>query len=128
MLSGRVTAEKEAVVELEVLGEARAVLVDAGIDTGYNGFLTLPASLIEELELPFAGTAGAELGDGHEARMDVYLAAVRWGDGVRDILVLEAPGGALLGMAMLEGSRVTLDVEENGTVWIEPLSEIRGSN
>ncbi len=41
MLTGRVTSEREAVVSIEVLGpEEQVVVVDAGIDTGYNGFLT----------------------------------------------------------------------------------------
>ena len=131
MLTGRVTAEREAVVSIEVaprlspsggLGpEEQTVVVEAGIDTGYNGFLTLPRALIDELGLPYVGTAGAELGDGNKVRMDLFLGAVRWEGEAREVLVLEAPGGVLLGMAMLYGSRVTLEVEENGAVRIEPL-------
>ncbi len=53
MLIGRVNSEREAVVSIEVLGpDEQAVVVEAGIDTGYNGFLTLPRTLIEELSLP----------------------------------------------------------------------------
>ncbi len=56
--------------------------------------------------------------------MDLFLGAVRWDDGVREVLVLEASGGVLLGMALLYGSRVTLEVEKNGAVKIEPLIPI----
>jgi predicted aspartyl protease len=125
MMIGRVTAEREAIVTIEILGpEDQTAVVEAGLDTGYNGFLTLPGDLIDELNLPYAGTAGAELGDGNKVRMDLYLGTVRWDDGMREVLVLEASGGALVGMAMLYGSRVTLEVEENGSVRIEPLIPI----
>ncbi|HEX7183416.1 MAG TPA: clan AA aspartic protease [Thermoanaerobaculia bacterium] len=127
MLTGRVTAEKEAVVGIQVLGSAGQVTsVEAGIDTGYDGFLTLPASLIRDLDLPFAGTARAILGDGKEVSMDLFLATVLWEDQPREVLVLATEGGVLLGMALLAGSRVILDVEEDGSVTIESLAKIRG--
>ena len=60
MLTGHVTAENEAVVQIQVLGPAgQVVTVEAAIDTGYDGFLTLPISLIRNLDLPFKGTARA---------------------------------------------------------------------
>jgi len=42
-----------------------------------------------------------------------------------EVLVLAAEGGVLLGMALLAGSRVTLDVEDDGAVTIEALAKIR---
>jgi len=126
MLTGRITAKKEAVVKIQVLGPAgQAALVEAAIDTGYDGFLTLPALLIHDLDLPFEGTARATLGDGTTVSMDVFRAIVAWEDESRKVLVLAAEGGALLGMAMLAGSRVTLDVEDEGAVTIESLAKIR---
>ncbi len=82
--------------------------------------------MIRELDLTFVGTAGAALGDGNDVRMDLYVAAVRWEDQLRDVLVLEASGDVLLGMAMLDGCRLTMDVEENGAVLIEPLTSEAG--
>jgi len=129
MLTGRVTSENEAVLVVEVHGfEGQTARIEAAIDTGYNGLLTLPSSLIRELELPFAGTARAVLGDGLESRMDLYFAAVEWEGGLRDVVVLETEGGVLLGMAMLAGCRVTLDVEEDGGVTVESLARIREVN
>jgi clan AA aspartic protease len=129
MLTGHVTSDKEAVIPIEVLGaEGRMVKIEAGIDTGYNGFLTLPRTVIEDLDLTFVGPARAALGDGNEVRMDLFLAAIQWEDGPRDVLVLEAEGGILVGMALLGGNRVVMDVEEGGVVSIEPLAKIRGVN
>ena len=129
MLTGHVTSDREAVLSIEVLGaEGRIFQVEAGIDTGYNGFLTLPRRVIEDLDLTFVGPAQAALGDGNEVRMDLFLAAVQWEGGPRDVLVLESEGGTLVGMALLVGCRVVMDVEEGGEVSIESLAEIRGMN
>ena len=129
MLIGQITAENQAVVPIEVHGsEGQKAQLDATIDTGYNGFLTLPRALIEELELPSAGPARAALGDGNEVRMEVFLGAVQWQDGPKDVLVLAAEGEVLLGMAMLLGCRLTVDVEAEGAVSIESLTHIRAVN
>ncbi len=122
MILGTVTPGREAVLPVRILGlDGREIEVEAGIDTGYNGFLTLPKKLIEELALPFGGTAQASLGDGSDVRMEIYVATVLWDGSERPALVLEAEGGALVGMAMLDGCRVTIDVEAGGPVIVESL-------
>lgn len=129
MLTGRVTSEREAVVTIEVLdAEGHPSRVEATLDTGYDGFLTLPRSLIEELGLSLIGPARAALGDGNEVSMNLFLGAVEWDDGIRDVLILEAEGGILVGMAMLFGCRMIMDVEEDGPISIELLDQIRSVN
>jgi clan AA aspartic protease len=127
MLKGRVTAQREAVIQVQVVGsEGQLAPVEAAIDTGYDGFLTLPASLIRALGLPFAGTTRVVLADGSEVRMDLFLTSVLWDAEPCEALVLAAEGGVLAGMGMLAGSRLTLDVEDEGAVTIESLAKIRG--
>lgn len=122
MLTGHVTPEREAVVPVEVLGaDGQVAELEATLDTGYNGYLTLPPAVVAELELPFAGTAKATLGDGQEVALDLFLAKLAWEEGHRNVLVLEAEGGVLLGMAALSGSRVILEVVDDGRVMIEPM-------
>lgn len=61
MLTGRVTSDNEAILPIALLGaEGRIVRVEAVIDTGYNGFLTLPKTAIEELDLSFVGPTRAQ--------------------------------------------------------------------
>ena len=54
MISGWVNAFREAVVRLPVQGaRGREQAIEAVLDTGFNGYLTLPPELIAELGLPF---------------------------------------------------------------------------
>jgi hypothetical protein len=62
------------------------------------------------------------LGDGSIVALEAYLAKVLWHEQEREILVLQAEGGSLLGMSLLYGNRVIVDVVENGNVEIDELS------
>jgi predicted aspartyl protease len=76
MIAGRVT-NREAIVELDLAGPGQSLRsVEAVIDTGYNGQLTLPRPLVSRLNLPFAGHRRGRLADGSIAVLDVYLATV----------------------------------------------------
>ena len=56
MIEGVVNASYEPVVTLAVQGPAgQANEIEAVIDTGYNGLLTLPPPVITELGLPNRG-------------------------------------------------------------------------
>lgn len=108
MLTGRITAEREAVVRFQLLGPAgQATAVEAAIDTGFDGYLTLPAGLVRDLDLPFLGTTTATLGDGNSVAMSLHLASVVWEEEPWEVLVLAAEGGVLVGMALLAGCRLT---------------------
>ncbi len=118
MITGRVR-NLEAIVELEVAGPTgQRQAVGAVIDTGYNGHLTLPANVVSSLGLPFAGHRRGKLADGSITILDVHLAVI-WHGRQRDVMVLQAAGGALLGMALLAGSRLKVDVFEDGAVTVD---------
>ena len=123
-MQGFISADREAVLRLRVRGPGdREEPVEAVIDTGFNGFLTVPASLIADLALAFVGTTQATLGDGSTVRLDVYQATVLWDNRERLVLTLASESGVLVGMSMLFGHRVTLDVHDGGVVRIEALSQ-----
>jgi clan AA aspartic protease len=120
MITGTV-ANREALVEVDVAFAGRTVPTIAIIDTGYNGYLTLPSELITELGLPFAGYRSGTLADGSTVVLDVYLAAVIWHQSQTEVLVAQAAGRPLIGMSLLQGSRLTIDAIEGGDVVIEEL-------
>lgn len=122
MITGKITANREAIIELEVIGSnQRREKVEAVIDTGFNGYLTLPNNLIRYLNLQRAGSRHVTLGDGNVVVLDVYLAMVLWHGQQREVLALQADGGSLIGMSMLYGNRVMLEVIDDGDVTIVSL-------
>ena len=122
MITGKITANREAIIELEVIGSNQhREKVEAVIYTGFNGYLTLPNDLISYLNLQQAGSRQVTLGDGNVVVLDVYLAMVLWHGQQREILALEADGGPLIGMSLLYGSRLVLEIIDNGDVTIESL-------
>ena len=122
MITGHVTTNREAVIELEfVSSDQKIERVEAVIDTGFNGYLTLPSDLVNRLNLQLAGNRRAILGDGNTVVMDVYLAKVMWHGQEREVLVLQAEGGPLVGMSLLYGNRVILTIVNGGDVTIDPL-------
>jgi len=122
MITGVVTAQREAVLLLAVQGPGgQEQEVEVVIDTGFTGFLTLPRSLIAALALTFHSDTVATLGDGSKVALPVYAATTIWNGQQRDVWVLAAEGGSLLGMALLDGFRIVLDVIDGGSVTIEAL-------
>ena len=122
MIAGRVTAEREALVPLQVraLG-GRPETVEAVVDTGFSEFLALPWALIERLGLPYYGDSIFTLADGGEAHLPVYRVLVEWHGSPRPVSVVATEAGALVGMALIEGSRLTLDAIPDGPVRIQPI-------
>jgi predicted aspartyl protease len=74
MIVGQVNTFCEAVVRLSVRGFLGVEQgIEAVVDTGYTGFLTLPPDLIAALRLPFRRRSSAVLGDGRIAFFNVHM-------------------------------------------------------
>jgi len=122
MISGTVT-DREAVVRLTVRGPGGEQAVDAVVDTGFTEQLTLPPETIATLDLSRLRESRALLADGSEITFDIYEAVVHRGDEWCRIPVAEADSTPLIGMGLLEGCEVRIEVREGGRVTAEPLSE-----
>ena len=120
MIEGTVNAEREAVVPLAVAGPAgRARPIDAVIDTGFSGFLTLPSALVSELQLPFVTRGRATLANGSEDIFDIHNAVVIWDGRPRQILADTADTAPLAGMSLLDGHSLYVEIEEGGRVTVQ---------
>ncbi len=122
MITGIVTAEREAVVRLVLRGPAgREDVVDAVIDTGFDGSLTLPPPLIAMLQLPWRRRGRALLADGSESVFDIHEGVVIWDSRPVRVAIDAADMVPLIGMSLLEGFELTVQVRTNGRVTIEAL-------
>jgi predicted aspartyl protease len=122
-MTGKVTEDREAVISLRVLGPTgKHADVTAVIDTGFTEALTLPPVIIAKLELPFRGFGEYTLADDLEALLPMHRAAVLWDAKERPVLATAAKGGPLIDMALLQGSRMTMDVIEDGRVQIHAIA------
>lgn len=122
MIQGVVNLRCEAMLPV-VIGNmiGQKQIVDTVIDTGFNGFMTLPSIIISALELPWTASDIVTLGDGSEALFDLYAATIIWDGQYREIDVAESETEPLIGMALLYGYRLQIDVIESGIVRIEAL-------
>ena len=123
MIKGRVNESYEATVKLNLLdatGEDREI--EAIIDTGYNGYLTLPTALIEVMGLPWQGQNEVLLADGTIRIFDVYDGIMSWNGHERPIYVDAIDTETLVGMGLLRGCGRRVDVVRDGMVTIEALS------
>lgn len=101
--------------------EGQSQIINAVIDTGFNGFLTLPSSAIAALALLWQMTDTVTLGDGSKALFDLFTATVIWDGQYREIDIAESETEPLIGMSLLYGYRLQVDAIEGGIVKIESL-------
>ncbi len=121
---GVVTDELEATLPLHIpIASGEAELVTAVIDTGFNGYLTLPDDLLHRAGFSFHSYAQAELGDGNTVTLRKFEGDVLWYGVRRPVTALETNAAPLVGMAFLAGQRLVVDVAVEGTVSIEPIPE-----
>ena len=122
MMQGVVNLRREATLTV-VIGNSNRKLqkIEAVIDTGFNGYLSLPSTIITDLNLPWSGSDIVTLGDGSETFFDLYIATIIWDGKYREIDIVESETEPLLGMAMLYGYRLQVDNVEKGIVKIEAL-------
>lgn len=122
MISGSVNHHRDAIVRLMIRGrQGQTFETEAIVDTGYNGSLTLPSTLISELGLPFLRQGAAVLGDGQKISFDVYEGAVLWDGKIRRIAIDAADADPLLGTGLLYNHRLTIEIVEGGAVSIAEL-------
>jgi clan AA aspartic protease len=117
MITGIVNADFEPIIPLSICGsDGKVYTQEAIVDTGFNGWLSLPPDLISELNLKWKRRGRAILGDGTECVFDVYEAVLLWDGNMLTIPIDEADSEPLVGMSIMEGYQLTVQVFEGGHV------------
>ena len=122
MIVGEVNEQWEPVIPLDVRGPTgRWRRINAIVDTGYTGTLTLPLELIEQLELKWDRIGGGKLADGRTIGFDVYEATIQWSGRSRSTWIAGCGGDALVGMELLRGLELNVQIRLGGSVTIAEL-------
>jgi clan AA aspartic protease len=104
MIVGTVNATHEARTALMLRAPLGATQeIDALIDTGFDGLLTLPPSLIAALGLNRLARGLAILADGREQLFDIHAVTVLWDGQPLTVEADSADTDPLVGMGLLEG-------------------------
>lgn len=123
MMHGFVNQRCEAVIRIAVdHANAPKQIIEAVIDTGFTGFLSLPPSTITNLGLPWYFRDVGTLGDGSEVVFDMHKATVIWDGKPQIIDVAASEADPLIGMSLLYGFKLQVDVTEGGTVTIAAIN------
>ena len=117
MIKGRVSSDGaaglQAWVTIEVAGSNEVFRsADAVVDTGFTSWLTLPGPVIEQMGLDLYGRRR----DRDPGPLDPYFAFIQWHGQVRPVMVHQAGGRPLMGMALLSGSSLLVEACEGGEV------------
>ena len=122
MIEGVVNAAYEAVVTLPLRGPAgQGKEIDAVIDTGYDGYLTVTPALVAELGLPFQSRGRAILANRSEETFGVYGVTVLW-DGQPRYVDADALGTApLAGMLLLDSHSLYVEIADGGRVVVQAM-------
>jgi clan AA aspartic protease len=125
MIRGTVVGvEARVILQTQDRGK-RYHAIETIVDTGFDGWLSLPPVLVADLDLRWKGEGRGMLADGSESRFDVYEAAVQWHGRARRISVYAIGSVPLIGMALLNGSEFNMQVRPRGAVTIKPFRSRR---
>lgn len=125
MARGSVNDDLEAVITVRVLGGNGIELdVDAILDTGFTGSLTLPKSIVDQLGFASPIRGLARMADGTISEFDVFEAEVMLDQGWVTIFVSAVGRHPLIGMTLLAGHLIKIGVEPGGDVEITPLQNL----
>ena len=120
MILGTVNASYEAVITLTLQGPSGLRRqFEAVIDTGFNGFVSLPPTIVTELGLPFLTNESAVLDDGSLVRFSVHEATTLWDSQPRRVYAHVSDVTPLVGMRMLESHTLYAEIEDGGRVVIQ---------
>jgi len=121
-MRGSIVSEgREAMVSLKVIASGSdhdSSNIQVAIDTGFTAHLTLPPETVRSLSLPERGFVEVELADGGMATLGVYEARVLWHWRPLRVPAYETDGAPLIGMSLLRGSILTIEVIPRGEVTI----------
>ncbi len=125
MITGKVNADLEAIISMTIYDRNGKIHPqEAVIDTGFNGWLSLPPDLITQFNLQWKRRGRALLGDGSECVFDIYEAMILWDGLLLRIPIDEADAEPLVGMSLMAGYQLSMEIFERGNVELNKINSV----
>ena len=118
MIVGETDYKREAVLMLTIQsGTGTVETVGAVIDTGFSDALMIEEPLAQRLGSTQRDSRPYQLGDGSRVWLNRYEVTLDWNGETRTVIATGSDGdGILIGMRLLYGYSLTIDVIDGGAV------------
>ena len=128
MIIGSINDNGDPTIPIRVLdANGHVHRIVAVVDTGFNGYLSLLPHQIRELGLGPPQSVDMTVATDAVFRLNSYPGIVLWNGERLPVVVVESEGTPLVGLALLWGSLLSVEVTEHGAVTISPLPSSAGS-
>lgn len=121
MINGTVVRLQARIGVIFRLTDYPDIEIQCVVDTGFEGFLTLPPAAVAQLGLPYLIKINANLANNSSVETDVYLATIIWNGVERNVAVLAMGSRPLIGTALLKDYHLSIDFYEGGTVLVDEI-------
>ncbi len=106
-------------ISLSLQGGGGTFAVEFVLDTGFQGFLSLPRSILNRLGSAPVGNQVTRLADGSLDIVPDHRVFVDWDGELREMEAIAYENNSLLGMMAVEGCHIDMEAWEVGEVLIE---------
>ena len=106
-------------VLLSLPGHQGYINIEFVLNTGFEGELSIPSTLISDLNTNFVTNRDILLADGSVRLTPLYEILLDWNDDIRSTEIIVLEGRPLLGTLLLEGSHLQIDMNNGGEVVID---------
>jgi clan AA aspartic protease len=123
MIIGKIVDRKIIIPVTFLLSAEMIFSVEFVLDTGFNGYLTLPVNAVGAMNLPLFSTTATILADGSQSSIPTHIATIDWHGQELLVPVLAMGGKPLLGTGLLEQCRLVVEFTKDGSIELEKLSD-----
>lgn len=120
-MHGLVNVNYEAVLRLAIASQGQTHHIDAAINTGYRGFLSLPPHIVNHLALPYLGETQDIFSHDAQFSAPTYQAKILWDSRYREVPVHQINTSPFVGISLLKGYNLQLQIIENGIVFLNTI-------
>ncbi len=121
MITGEIVDGRVMIPVNFLLAGKTYLSISCVVDTGFNDCLTLPPQAIALMNLPLHTATKVRLADGSQALIPIHLARIEWNGREELVQVLATGTKPLLGTALLQGFRLTVEFAADGVVKVEKI-------